>query len=127
MNTEVEKLLDKAGHAIHATEILLRDGEEEFAAGRSYYAMFYVAKALLCEKGLRSYTKHTAIHRAYGERFAKTGDLDKKFHRWLIDAFNRRLLGDYDVDSDFSSEDVQELVQQAREFLEAARGYLSKS
>ena len=126
MKPETAKLLDKAGHAIHATEVLLRDEEEEFAAGRSYYAMFYIVKALLCEKGLRGYTKHTAIHRAYGEHFAKTGELDTKFHRWLIDAFNRRLLGDYDVDSNFSSEDVKELIDQSREFLEAATAYLSK-
>src|SRR3989338_2853635 len=120
MKSETAKLLDKAKHAIHATEILLRDEEEEFAAGRAYYAMFYIAKALLCEKGLRGYTKHTAIHCAYGEHFAKTGQLDTKFHRWLIDAFNRRLLGDYDTDADFSPEDVKEIIDQARDFLEAA-------
>ncbi|MCM8775950.1 MAG: HEPN domain-containing protein [Candidatus Omnitrophica bacterium] len=126
MNKETTKLLDKARHAIHAAEVLLKDGEKEFAAGRAYYAMFYVAKALLCGKGLRVYTKHTAIHRAYGEYFAKTAELDTKFHRWLIDAFNRRLLGDYDVDANFSSEDVKEAIGQAREFLETATAHLLK-
>jgi uncharacterized protein (UPF0332 family) len=40
-------LLDKARHAIRAAEILTREDETDFAAGRAYYAMFYVASALL--------------------------------------------------------------------------------
>lgn len=52
--------------------------------------MFYVAEALLNEKKL-SFSKHGNIHAAYGEHFAKTKVLDPKFHRWLIDSFDKRL------------------------------------
>ena len=47
MSPETQKLLDKASHAIHASDLLLQGGETDFAVGRAYYAMFYVAQALL--------------------------------------------------------------------------------
>ncbi len=45
------KLLAKAERAIRAARTLLDAGDGEFAAGRLYYAMFYVAEALLFERG----------------------------------------------------------------------------
>lgn len=42
MKMETRKLLDKASRAIRAAENLLRDGDVDFAAGRAYYAMFYL-------------------------------------------------------------------------------------
>lgn len=123
MKIASRKLLEKAGRAIRASEVLLKDGETDFAAGRVYYAMFYVAEALLYEEGFRRFSKHGAVHAAFGKAFAKTNVLDPKFHRWLINAFDTRLRGDYDVDSDIESEDVENMLGQARDFLEAAKRY----
>lgn len=66
---------------------LLRDGYPDFAASRAYYAMFYVAGALLATRGL-SYSKHSTVIVALGREYAKEGRLDAKFHRWLIAAQN---------------------------------------
>ena len=46
------QLLDKAAEAIEAAELLVTNNYPDFAAGRAYYAMFYVAEALLNEKEL---------------------------------------------------------------------------
>jgi uncharacterized protein (UPF0332 family) len=46
-----------------------------------------------------------------------------KFQRWLVSGFNQRMLGDYGVTPDFDVEDVQEIIDHAREFLFAARAY----
>ncbi len=73
MKTETSGLLRKAVRAIAAAESLLRDGFPDFACGRSYYAMFYVAEALLAEAGLR-FRKHSGVHAAFGERFAATSE-----------------------------------------------------
>ena len=51
MKEPTPKFLEKAKAAIHAAEVLLQANEVEFAAGRAYYAMLYVAKALLTETG----------------------------------------------------------------------------
>jgi uncharacterized protein (UPF0332 family) len=119
-----EKLLEKSARAIRSAEILLRDSDFDSAAGRTYYAMFYVAEALLFEKGLR-FRKHSGVHSAFGEHFAKAGLLDSKFHRWLLDASDQRIQADYGVDSVLSGEDVARTLEEAREFLAEARRLLS--
>ncbi len=85
--------------------------------------MLHAAQALLRERNLR-YRKHASVHASYGEAFAKTGLLDPKYHRWLLDAFDDRLRGDYDIDVAFDRESVTKRIEQAREFVGAARRFL---
>ena len=119
------KLLNKAIDAIEAAEILVDNEKPDIAAGRAYYAMFYVAEALLNERGLR-FNKHSAVHAAFGEHFAKTKEMNVKFHRWLLNSFDKRLIGDYGVDTNIEMEVAVNVIHQAREFLEAAQEYLKK-
>ena len=125
MIEETGQLLDKADRAITAAETLLRAGSTDFAAGRAYYAMFFTAEALLLEKGL-SYSKHSAVHASFGKIFAKEGIIDKKFHRWLLDAFDQRIIGDYGVEAIITRQDVEVMIDHAREFLAAARQILQR-
>lgn len=117
------KLLNKALDAIEAAEGLLNMDKAEIAAGRAYYAMFYMAEALLYEKDLQ-FNQHGQVIAAYGREFAKTNELDPKFHHWLRSGFDTRISGDYDVDTGISSEIVSEMIAHAREFLSAAQNYL---
>ncbi|MDQ3005745.1 MAG: HEPN domain-containing protein [Chloroflexota bacterium] len=119
------KLLAKALDAVEASEGLLDMDKPEIAAGRAYYAMFYVAEALLHEKDLQ-FNTHGQVIAAYGKEFAKTKELNPKFHKWLRAAFDTRISGDYDVDTGISAQIVTTLNNQAREFLEAAQEYLDK-
>jgi uncharacterized protein (UPF0332 family) len=123
MSPDTPKLLHKASRALHAAEVLLREEEFDFAAGRAYYAMFYVAQALLRERGMR-FSKHSAVHAAYGLHFAKTAALDPKFHGWLLDAYDSRIQGDYGTDWEATAKRVQEMIDQGREFLAVARRHL---
>src|SRR3990172_11910643 len=125
MNDYTRKLLDKAIDTIEGAEVLLDHGKTDIAAGRAYYALFYVAEALLNEKGLQ-FSKHGDVIGAYGKQFSKTKLLDQKFHRWLIDGFDTRLIGDYHVDTKIEMDAVADMNNQAREFHEAALRYLEK-
>ncbi|MBN2466324.1 HEPN domain-containing protein [candidate division WOR-3 bacterium] len=125
MKAETARLLDKAQHAIRAAEILLDADERDFAAGRAYYAMFYVAEALLVERGKR-FRKHSAVHAAYGDQFGKSGILEPKYHRWLLDAFDRRIVSDYDTTGEISPHEVREMINRAKEFLAQAAGFLGR-
>lgn len=124
MKEEARKFLDKANRTLKAAELLLHEGDPESAAGRSYYAMLHAAQALLTERNLR-YRKHGAVHSAFGEHFAKTGKLDPKFHRWLLDSFDERIRGDYDVDATFDVNSVRLRIEQAREFITAVDRFLT--
>ncbi len=93
MSAEMRALIAKAKASLEAAEGLVRDGHFGFGASRAYYAMFYVAEALLVWIG-QSYSSHSAVVAAFGKEFAKTGRLDAKFHRWLVDAADIRSIGD---------------------------------
>jgi uncharacterized protein (UPF0332 family) len=97
----------------------------DFAAGRAYYAMFYTAEALLNEKGF-TFGKHGNVIGAYGQHFAKTKELDPKFHRWLLTSFDQRQIGDYSFDPNVENNVVVQMIHQAQEFLEAAKKYLGE-
>lgn len=125
MKEASEKLLTKAARAIRASRTLLNSGDSESAVSRAYYAMFYVAEALLNEKGLR-FRKHGGVHGAFGEHFAKAGELDLKYHRWLLEAFNKRITADYGVENIVTAEEAGRMIEQAREFLREAQQYLGR-
>ena len=112
------KLLDKAIDSIETAEALLDMNKSDFAASRAYYAMLYIAEALLNEKEMK-FSKHSGVHAAFGQQFAKTKIMNPKFHRWLMDAFDKRVIGDDGVDANIEKDITAEMITQAREFLEA--------
>ncbi len=124
MKESSKRLLEKASRAIEAAVTLLENGLGEFSTGRAYYAMFYTAEALLNEKDFR-FSKHGGVHGAFGEYFIKTGLFDARYHRWLLDAFDQRIEGDYGVDVLIVDQDARELINQAKEFLQAALTHLN--
>ncbi|MBL8090007.1 MAG: HEPN domain-containing protein [Anaerolineales bacterium] len=126
MKEHSQKLLKKALDAIEVAEGILDMNKPEMAAGRAYYAMFYIAEALLYEKGLEFKT-HGQVIGAYGKEFAKTKELDPKYHRILRAGFDARISGDYDVDTDISNQLVADMINDAKDFLNAAKRYLKKS
>ena len=83
MTPEQAALLKKAKDSLDAARLLVERGFYDFAVSRSYYAMFYVAQAFLLGEGL-SFSKHSAVIAAFGQRFIKTGEVPQEFHRYLI-------------------------------------------
>jgi uncharacterized protein (UPF0332 family) len=124
VNAEFTAQIDKAKESLAAAELLLSQGYGEFAASRAYYAMFYVAEALLASRG-QSYSSHAAVQAAYGREFAKSGDLGARFHRWLLDAQDIRNVGDYGIGMKITGEQAGQVIVWAHEFLETAISYLN--
>lgn len=125
MKAQTRAYLEKAKENIKAGLDLIRDEHYEIAASRAYYAMFYTAEALLAEEG-EEFSSHGAVHGAFGKRFTKTGRLDAKFHRYLIDAYRERQAADYDAPAEVGLEEAQTLVSQAKEFLAAGEALLER-
>ena len=123
MKESSEQLLQKASRAIEAANTLLDNGLNEFSTGRAYYAMFYTAEALLSEKGLR-FRKHGGVHSAFGVHYIKANLFDAKFHRWLLDAFDQRIESDYGIEVLVIDQEAHELIEHAKEFLQATRAFL---
>lgn len=88
MNPAVNEMLGKARRAIDAARALLDRDDLDFAAARTYYAMFYIATALLGDKGVFA-TKHGALHSAYGLHFAKKRRLGPQVPSLVIGCFRQ--------------------------------------
>lgn len=125
MTSAQENLLRKAREGLQAAQVLCASGLFDFAAGRAYYAMFYAAQALLLERGL-SFSKHRSTIAAFGQHFVKTGLLDPQLHRNLRQAFDKRIVGDYDANTRISATDATSLVKQGEEFLAAVTQLLDQ-
>jgi uncharacterized protein (UPF0332 family) len=112
-----EALIDKARHDLRAAEMLLREGEPEIAASRGYYAMFHAAEAMLLNRGL-SFSKHSGVMAAFGREFVRTGAVPSEFHHWLLDAFDARNIGDYEIHQRLTGEQAAEHVRRAGAFVD---------
>lgn len=119
-------LLVKAEQYIRSAKLLRDNGDLDSAASRAYYAMFYVAEALLYRLGL-SFSSHHAVTAAYGQHFAKTRLLEPRFHRALLSAFDLRQRGDYQIDSGLTLQDAETTIDDATEFLAAAQQWLDEN
>ena len=116
MTADQSDLVQEAARSIEAARLLLQGGYPGYAASRAYYAMFYVAQALLEGEGL-AFSKHSAVIAAFGKEFARTGRVPVEFHRFLIKAQEARM------DADYGGPRVD--LQQAGELIENAERFLA--
>lgn len=123
MTGDQQALVEKAQASVRAARLMSEEGMHDFAVSRAYYGMFYIAEAFLLERGLH-FSSHGAVIAKFGEHFAATGELPAKYHQRLIAAQEKRLAGDYDVNTEVSSEDAATMVEHAEEFITLAESRL---
>jgi uncharacterized protein (UPF0332 family) len=121
---EGELFLLRAERALHLVDSLVSDAHFDVAASRTYYAVFYIATALLAAQGLR-FTRHGQLIAEYGRRFARNAVLDPAFHRLLRASYELRVRAGYWPDPQITADDLKDLIAPAHDFLAAARAYLA--
>lgn len=73
-----------------------------------------------------SFSKHSAVIADFGKNFAKTGKVPQEFHQYLINAFNKRNIADYDAEVIVEKADAELQIKRAEEFLNFAENYLNR-
>ncbi len=124
--SEVASLIERARKYLSSAETLLGVQDFESSVSRTYYAMFYVAEALLLTKGL-SFSSHQGVLTAFGREFVKTGLLPGELGRELKRAFSKRQLGDYEYTFVVSRADAEQLLEAGRKFVAIAADYLRRN
>lgn len=84
--------------------------------------MFYAVEALFLSRG-ESYSKHSAVISAFGRDFVKTGMIESRFHRSLLDAFDLRNAGDYGSMHTVTEERARRIIGEARALVDEIRTY----
>ena len=85
--------------------------------------MFCAVRALLAVDG-QDFSKHAGVISYFQKEYIKTGKLDKRFSKYISQAFQIRNNTDY---ADFflvSKQDAEEQYEKAKEFLESIERYL---
>lgn len=113
------ELVATARDSIAAARLLLDNGHEGFAASRAYYAMFYLAQALLEDKGL-AFAKHPAVLAAFGREFARAGLVPPEIHRHLLEAQELRHAGDCGPAEAVTAADARRQIERAEAVFTAA-------
>jgi uncharacterized protein (UPF0332 family) len=116
---EQKDLLVHARQSLAAAMDLQVGAHYGFAASRAYYAMFYLAEAFLLGREL-AFSKHSAVHAAFGRYFAKTGLVPAEFHHYLLSGFEVRLTGDYGRPKQVTREQAAEQIERAEQFIQLA-------
>ena len=126
MTAEQAGLLAKARRSIRSARVLLVEGDCDTAVSRAYYAMFYVAEALLLSKDM-AFSTHSAVGAAFGKEFARTGLVPAELHRHLMDAADARNISDYQLVSRQTAESASQHIDRAERLLSVGEQFLAGS
>ena len=66
MKGEIEKLIEKEHRSLEVAREIFDHEHYDFAVSRAYYAIFYLAEAVLLSKNL-SFSKHSAVISAFNQ------------------------------------------------------------
>jgi uncharacterized protein (UPF0332 family) len=110
---------ERAHGALRQAEALLEINELDGAMNRMYYAMFYATLALLATKGLAS-SRHTGAIALFNREFVRSGQFPVETAKYLSEAFDQRLNGDY---RDFYVPEKEKLDV----LMEGARAFVAKA
>lgn len=115
--------LEMAEERLKSSKVLLDAGSYKDSIGRSYYAMFTAVRALLAVEG-QDFSKHAGVISYFQKEYIKSGKIEKKYSKYISQAFQIRNNTDY---ADFfivSMQDAQEQYEKAKEFLGMIKEYL---
>lgn len=107
--------MEKTRERLAAADELLKKSLFGDSIGRSYYAVFTAARAILALTGLDS-KSHAGVISFFNRYFIKTGVLPKHFSKIMSDVKRGREASDYADYVEFSQEEAQKQFEQARAF-----------
>lgn len=126
MKEEYTSLINKAERYLKSAILLLNDNDFDSCVSRCYYAIFYLAEALLFSKGIAPLS-HKGIIIKFSEVFIKSGIFEKNIGKILSDAFNLRQVGDYATGFDISKEEALNLYKNTIYFADILIKYIKEN
>ena len=122
---EIKDFIEKAEKFLSTAENALNTGDYDSSVSRCYYAMFFMAEAVLLTKSLTA-SSHKGVISLFGEHFVKTKILERNLGKSLNDAYDKRLVGDYGVGFTVTEQQANDLLKTARDFVQKLKSYLKK-
>lgn len=122
---EIRDFIEKAEKFLCTAEQALNAGDYDSCVSRCYYAMFFMAEAVLLTKNITA-SSHKGVISKFGEHFVKTKIFGRYLGKALNDAYDTRLVGDYGVGFRVTEQQAQDLLETAQDFVLKLKNYLKK-
>lgn len=124
MDDLIQYRLASAHEKLTAAKLLLDAELYKDSVGRSYYTIFSAIRAVLAVKQV-DFSKHAGVIAYFQKEFIKTDIFDKKYSKYLQQAFQIRNSCDYDDFFIVSKQDAEEQYNRAKELLEIIEEYIT--
>lgn len=125
MDDLIHYRLSSAREKLTSAKLLLEAGLYKDSVGRSYYAIFSAIRAILAVRQV-DFSKHAGVIAYFQKEFIKTGIFDKKYSKYLQQAFQIRNSCDYDDFFIVSKQDAEEQYERAAEMLTIIEEYMKE-
>ena len=108
--------IEKAEETYQAAHVVYEAGQWNSVVNRLYYACFYMASAILLHRHITA-KSHAGIIGQFSENVVRTGEISIEDFRVYSKLLNWRTKGDYSDLYDFTQEDVDMVMEPARQFI----------
>ena len=126
MDDLIKYRLSSAKEKLISAKLLLDAGLYKDSVGRSYYAIFSAIRAVLAIRQV-DFSKHAGVIAYFQKEFIKTEIFDRKYSKYLQQAFQIRNSCDYDDFFIVSKQDAEEQYIRATEMLTVIEEYIGQS
>lgn len=125
MDDLIKYRLSSAKEKLASAKLLLDAGLYKDSVGRSYYAIFSAIRAVFAISQV-DFSKHSGVIAYFQKEFIKTEIFDKKYSKYLQQAFQIRNSCDYDDFFIVSKQDAEEQYERAIEIVASIEEYIGK-
>ena len=117
--------MESAESTLAEVETHRANGFYNTAVNRLYYACYYAATAILIANGIEV-KSHDGVRMNLGKHIVQEGILSPELGRYFSRLFSKRSTGDYDDFFNHSAETVDELMPDAKLFIQTIKDWTDK-
>lgn len=121
---EIEDLVKKAKRFLRTAELAFDDGDYDSCVSRCYYAMFFMAEAMLMTEGLKA-SSHKGVISLFGKHFIKTKVFKDELGKALRRAYDLRQKGDYATGFIVAEGEAKKSIEVTKSFVAEVEEYLN--
>lgn len=126
MDDLIQYRLASAHEKLQSAKVLLDAQLYKDSVGRSYYAIFSAIRAALAMKQV-DFSKHAGVIAYFQKEYIKTEIFDKKYSKYLQQAFQIRNSCDYDDFYIVSKQDAEEQYERATEIITVVESHIKEA
>ena len=112
----IEHYVEKAQNTVEDIKFFIENEKLGVAVNRVYYGIYYVLSALAVKYQF-STSKHTQLLGWFNKNFVKENKIERKYAKYIQEAFEKRMKGDYEVFVKFTKADVNDLFGKMKEII----------